>query len=98
MECEATEAEPSQPVNLFVSVASIGNDPAWVARDAGAHGDYWFPAFGAMIRSRVMGNNGGESGPIAAAPEPANPQRYPAPARASCSQGAGRRLWCDQVK
>jgi hypothetical protein len=34
-------SELMRDVDLFVSVASIGNDPAWGARADGAHSDYW---------------------------------------------------------
>jgi hypothetical protein len=31
-------------IDLFVSVANIGNDPTWGARAGGAYGDYWSAA------------------------------------------------------
>ena len=37
-------SELMRDVDLFVSVASIGNDPAWGTRGAGAYSDYWSTA------------------------------------------------------
>jgi hypothetical protein len=42
-------SEVMRDADLFVSVATIGNDPNWGTRDAGAHGEYWsMAAFGAL--------------------------------------------------
>jgi hypothetical protein len=42
-------SELMRDVDLFVGVASIGNDPTWGDRGAGAYGDYWSrAAFGAL--------------------------------------------------
>jgi hypothetical protein len=42
-------SELMRDVDLFVGVASIGNDPAWGDRGDGAYGDYWNrAAFGAL--------------------------------------------------
>jgi hypothetical protein len=42
-------SELMRDVDLFVGVASIGNDPTWGDRGAGAYGDYWNrAAFGAL--------------------------------------------------
>jgi hypothetical protein len=37
-------SELMRDVDLFVSVANIGNDPTWGARAGGAYGDYWSAA------------------------------------------------------
>ncbi len=45
-------SELMRDVDLFVSVASIGNDPAWGTRDAGAYGEYWTTAaFGELTET-----------------------------------------------
>ena len=45
-------SELMRDVDLFVSVASIGNDPAWGTRGAGAHDEYWSTAaFGALTET-----------------------------------------------
>ena len=45
-------SELMRDVDLFVSVASIGNDPAWGTRDAGAYGAYWTTAaFGELTET-----------------------------------------------
>jgi Domain of unknown function (DUF4132) len=42
-------SELMRDADLFVGVASIGNDPTWGDRGAGAHGEYWNrAAFGAL--------------------------------------------------
>jgi hypothetical protein len=42
-------SELMRDADLFVGVASIGNDPTWGDRGAGAYGDYWNrAAFGAL--------------------------------------------------
>ena len=46
-------SELMRDVDLFVGVASIGNDPAWGDRGAGNYGEYWSAAaFGPLIGDR----------------------------------------------
>ena len=45
-------SELMRDVDLFVGVASIGNDPAWGDRGAGAYGEYWTAAaFGPLTET-----------------------------------------------
>ena len=45
-------SELMRDVDLFVGVASIGNDPTWGTRGAGAYGEYWTTAaFGALTET-----------------------------------------------